>query len=389
MAAAQIVGTPAESATTTAGTSHVVNLPAGAVGNLFLMILGKGSTSATINALTGWNELVDESQAWGGYVAWRAVDGTEGATTTFTSSASTKTTTIVFEISGAANPATRAPEISAVGTGTSNAPDPNTVTPTGGAKDYLWITFFILGAAGEELDDDTWCNNAATGFGSLVQKASGTAGTNIGAYIAASSLASNAASMNAVWPASTTDQSLAWRAWTIAVHPDDTRRAQVSWAEFEAPNAPRRALMSWAELEVPNGPRRAYVSWAELEVPTAPRRAQVSWAELEIPIAPRRALVSWAELQVPDLVVGQRAQVSWAELEVPNAPRRAQVSWAEMQVPDGPRRAYVSWAEFEAPEPPARRAFVSWAELQVPNAVEQEDVESYNDLTGSMSLRLR
>ena len=91
-----VVGTPAESATTTAGTSHVVNLPSGAAGNLFLLIMGKGTTSATVNALTGWTEILDESAASSGFCAWHLCDGTEGATTTFTSSASTKTATIVW-----------------------------------------------------------------------------------------------------------------------------------------------------------------------------------------------------------------------------------------------------------------------------------------------------
>lgn len=216
MAFPTIVGTPTESATTTAGTSHVVNLPSGASGNLFLLVMGKGSTAATINALTGWTELVDENAAWGTFVAWRTCDGTEGTTTTFTSSASTKSATIVYEISGQS---AFAPEISAVGTGTSNAPNPNTCTPTGGAKDYLWITFFNLGGAGEEADDDTWCNNAATNYGSLRQKTAGVGGTNISPYIAACHRTNNASSEDAAWPSGSTDQSRAWRAWTIAVHP--------------------------------------------------------------------------------------------------------------------------------------------------------------------------
>ena len=67
---------------------------------------------------------------------------------------------------------------------------------------------------------------------------------------------------------------------------ETTRRALVSWAEFEVPDAPtneRRAQVSWAEFEVPNAPRRAQVSWAEFETPTSPARAQVSWIELQVP----------------------------------------------------------------------------------------------------------
>lgn len=217
MAFPSIVGTPAESATTTAGTSHVVNLPSGASGNLFLLVMGKGTTSATINALTGWTELVDENQASGAFCAWHRCDGTEGATTTFTSSASTKSATIVYEITG--DSTGQAPQISAVASASTDAPNPNTVTPTGGAKDYLWITWFVMGAANEEADDDTWVNNAATNYGSLLQKTSGTAGVNVGAAVAACHRTNNAASEDAAWPAGSTDQTITWRSFTVAVHP--------------------------------------------------------------------------------------------------------------------------------------------------------------------------
>lgn len=379
-----VVGATNESATTSAGTSHTINLPSGIVaGNLLLVMLGKGTTSATINALAGWTELLDEAQASGCYIAYRWADGTEGASITLTSSASTKSASVSYLISGAVNPATQAPQVSAVATGSSQAPDPNSLTPTGGAKDYLWLTFFILGGAGEEADDDTWCNNAATNYSGLLQKTSGTAGANIGAYIASCQRTANAASEDAIWPAGSTDVSLPWRAFTIAVHPDPTRRAFMSWTELETPNAPRRARMSWAEFETPNGPRRAWVSWSELEVPLAPRRAWASWTELEVPTAPRRAFVSWgevetptaprradvswAELEVPSPPLGQRCQISWAELQTPNAPRRTYVSWSELQTPDGPRRCWVSWSELETPTAP-RRATTSWAELEVPIA---------------------
>lgn len=216
MAFPTIVGSAAESATTSAGTSHVVNLPAGAAGNLFLLFMSKGDAAVTINALAGWNELLDESSSWSGFCAWRRCDGTEGATTTFTSSGSVKTATIVYEING---DSAVAPQISAVATGSSNAPNPNSLSPTGGAKDYLWFTWFVLDVAGEEADDDTWCNNAATNYGNLLQKTAGTAGTNIGTYVAVCHRTNNASSEDAIWPSGTTDVSTGWRAYTVAVHP--------------------------------------------------------------------------------------------------------------------------------------------------------------------------
>lgn len=216
MAFPTIVGTPTESATTSAGTSHVVNLPAGAAGNLFLLVMSKGPVNTTINALAGWTELVDEAQASGAFCAWRTCDGTEGTTTTFTSASAVKTATIVYEINGQS---AVAPEISAVASASTNAPNPNTCTPTGGAKDYLWFTWFVFGQAAEEADDDTWVNNAATNYSGLLQKTSAVAGTNIGAAVAVCNRTNNAASEDAAWPASSTDQTITWRSFTIAVHP--------------------------------------------------------------------------------------------------------------------------------------------------------------------------
>ncbi len=209
-----------ESSTNSAGTTHTLNYPATiSAGDTLLILLGKGSTAATMNAVTDWNELVDENAAWGGFVAWKKATGSETGTIAFTSSANTKSASVMYAISGAADPTVTPPEISTVATGTSNAPNPTTCTPTGGAKDYKWITFFILGAAGEEADDDTWCNNAATNYSGLLQKTSGTAGTNIGAYIASCNRDNNAASEDASWPSGSTDGANTWRAWTVALHP--------------------------------------------------------------------------------------------------------------------------------------------------------------------------
>ena len=54
-----------ESSTNTAGTSHVVDLPTATANQLLLIILDKGSTSATINAHGSLTELLDEASANG------------------------------------------------------------------------------------------------------------------------------------------------------------------------------------------------------------------------------------------------------------------------------------------------------------------------------------
>jgi hypothetical protein len=182
---------------------------------LILCDKGTPATTATFDALAGWTELLDENVASGLAMWYRVSDGAEGATVTFTSSAAIRDACTSYQISGAEDPATQAPELSTLATGTSANPNATTCTPTGGAKDYLWITMF--GQAGEQLDDDSLTTVTPTGFSNPLEKTCGTAGTNLGGMIASAEQQLNAASLDAsAW---TSSDSTAWRAFTIAVHP--------------------------------------------------------------------------------------------------------------------------------------------------------------------------
>lgn len=215
--ASPVVQQAIESSTNTAGTSHVVTLPTATAGDLLLIILDKGSTAATINAHASLTELLDENNANGLYIAYRWMDGTEPASYTLTSSASTRTARIAYRISGAANPATQAPQIATTATGTSATPDPPSITPPS-SKDYLFIAFF--GQAGEEADDDTWVNTPPTNYTPSPprQKSCGTAGTNLGGKIGAAErqLTTGSAENPGTFGV---DVSAAWRAQTIIIHP--------------------------------------------------------------------------------------------------------------------------------------------------------------------------
>lgn len=216
MAFPAIVNT-AESALLTAGTSHIVTLPASLVsGNLIIILCSRGVGAASFNALAGWTELVDDGVTYGVTVWARQSDGAEGASVTFTSTGSAvRSAHISYQISGAEALATQAPELSTVATATSNAPNATACTPTGGAKDYLWISFFSM--ANEEADDDTWVTSAPAGYTGLLQKTAGIAGTNLGGLVASAHRTANAASEDA--GAFGTAASLSWRAHTMAVHP--------------------------------------------------------------------------------------------------------------------------------------------------------------------------
>jgi len=151
------------------------------------------------------------------HVIYKVLAGTEGGNVTMTVT-STKFCSISYNIQGYCT--TINPQISTVATGTSTGPDPSTVTPAAGfAKNYLWLAAFYM--AGEEADDDTWCNSAPTSFTNLTQKTTGTGGlpaTN--SCIASAEFASSATSIDP--SAFNTDQSLAWRAYTVAISPAPT-----------------------------------------------------------------------------------------------------------------------------------------------------------------------
>jgi hypothetical protein len=219
------VATTAETAVTTAGTNHAVTLPTGiAAGDLILVCMAKGAGIATVNAHADYTELLDENAANGLYIAYRYAAGGE-SNPTFVTSANTRSATIVYRISGAENPATQAPQIGTTATGSSTAPNPPAVTPTGGAKDYLWVALFAR--SGEEADDDTWVTAAPTNFSGLLQKACGVAGTNLGGMVATATQQANATSLD---PAAFTCATGGWRAQTVAIHPRATATLERSAA---------------------------------------------------------------------------------------------------------------------------------------------------------------
>jgi hypothetical protein len=206
-----------ESVTATAGTNHVISLPANiSAGDLLIIVLDKGSTAATINAHADWTELLDENSANGLYIAYRWAAGGE-TNPTLVSSAATRDATVTYRITGAVNPATQAPQIGTTATGTSTAPDGPSVSPTGGAKDYLWITFF--GQATEKADDDSLVTTFPTNYTlGQAEKTCGIAGANLGGMIGSAARQANTATENP--GAFTSAINAAWRAQTIAIHPD-------------------------------------------------------------------------------------------------------------------------------------------------------------------------
>lgn len=214
-----IVEGVAETAVSTAGTSHAITLPSGIVATDEVVILMDiGSTAASLNALTDWEELLDENLANGlKILRWKGLGVPSNPT--FTSSAATRSASLAYRISGCNKAIT--PQIGTTATGTSATPNPPSVTPTGGrVKNYLSVAF--AGMAGEEADDDTWGNTPPTDYTPSPprQKSCGTAGTNLGGLILAAER--QLVTGSAIDPGTFgVDVSAAWRAQQVLFHPSD------------------------------------------------------------------------------------------------------------------------------------------------------------------------
>src|SRR5262245_33152683 len=209
---------------TTASTTQTFSIPdnggTGTVaGDLYICIHRSAAASATNGTIypAGWNKLTDNSTDTANdrtSIAWYKATGAEGGSpsVTVTVDTSAKYTTIWWSIRNAAAPAVTPPQLSTIATGNSTAPNATTCTPTGGAKDYLWITVF--GITGETAVP----GSAPSGYSNLRTANSGTAGAiTTNCVVAGASRTNNATNEDAAaWSVATGDL---WQAFTIAVHP--------------------------------------------------------------------------------------------------------------------------------------------------------------------------
>lgn len=220
MAFPSIRGSVATTNGTTATASPVVNLPASVSKGDTLFVVFRCAVAGAIGwPDANWNELVDDSPDASDDqigVAWKKAVGNEGGTTITLSSGNGKFSAVAYCIQDAADPTVRPPELSTVATGTSaGQPDATACTPTGGAKDYLWLTFETM--EGEQTGVTTYPSNFTLGQSGLAN--SGTAGAvTTNTTIAAAARQQNAASQDAgAWSiAGTLDD---WSAYTAAFYP--------------------------------------------------------------------------------------------------------------------------------------------------------------------------
>ena len=133
------------SAEASATSTHTVSLPASISSGDLLLILLAIDAARTTTFPAGYTELYDEVDAQTKItlaVAYRVADGGEGATIEVTSSDTGMSAHATYRITGhdSGNP----PEISTGASSEDTSPDPDSLTPNGGALEYLWFALVAV-----------------------------------------------------------------------------------------------------------------------------------------------------------------------------------------------------------------------------------------------------
>ena len=196
-------------------TSHIINTPASIMsGDLliaFITLQNLTSPATQFTAVTdGFTKIKDKTT--GGVsgasmgVFYKISDGTEGSDITVTSVDSERSVQAMYRISNFEP--TIAPEINAGASGLSTSPDPASLSPAGGAKDYMFLA--LCGWP----DNVNVLTGFPTGYGN-----STTGGQASGGSLGIATKNVNAASEDpATFSIAGAEE---WQAFTLAVHPPD------------------------------------------------------------------------------------------------------------------------------------------------------------------------
>lgn len=121
--------------TTASSTTHTLNLPASLVsGNLILIFFGAAANRSLSSGPSGFTQLYFSAAGSDSNIGcwYKVSDGTEGSSTSLTLGLASAGAATTYQISGYSGN----PQSATVNT---NGLDPNSLTPSGGSKKYLWI----------------------------------------------------------------------------------------------------------------------------------------------------------------------------------------------------------------------------------------------------------
>jgi hypothetical protein len=195
----------AASATSEAsGTSHVVNLPSGIASGDLLIVCFTTTNNTTFTWPSGWTLLATiVSNNYETEVRYRIADGTEGASITVTTGASGSTAHCAVRITDHGS-GVNAPE-AAIAHAANSSINPPGLTPTGGAKNYLWLEGYGINGTGTS-------TGQSTNYTMIANTSNGAPDTAI-AYRELNAATEDPGLMSAT-------SVVRWIAWTIAVYPE-------------------------------------------------------------------------------------------------------------------------------------------------------------------------
>lgn len=358
---------------TTASATPVVNLPATIRAGDVLLAIVRVAASGAIGWPAGWNELFDDASdaaaADQAAMAWRKADGTEGATITL-SSGNGKFAACVRAVQDAADPNIQPPEFATLAIGTSTAPNPGSLTPTGGAKDYLWM--WVGCWEGEQTSPPA---GNPTNYSSPSGANSGTGGTvDTNVRVATAIRQLNAASEDpGSWTISVSDD---WTATVVAFHPAEVVPAPLV-RQRDWPVPPRKLTllptMETRPSEDPPPPEPPPIAQHDWPVPL--RRESPRWlstwtqspAVPPAPPAPPFVPIDW---RVPGRRVPQPSLLTWTNsLTTTTLAVVEPMPFRQLEWPVPPRRISLiptmETRPSEDPEAPAAVPFVP-VEWRVP-----------------------
>jgi len=197
------IGSPAASGITAV-------LPTHAADDVLLACYGYSYHSATWSTPSGWTLL----QAQGGLaVFYKKATSSSETDPTSTYNAAGSAGWFTCALTGAEDPATQAPEVAGASGGYNKYPDPPSVTPTGGSKDYRWVVMET------NSDGRRTCDNGPSGYDGT-NNLQETYDTGVGSAGGTGGMSSRAYTGSSEDPGTfTLSNSSNWDAVTIAIHP--------------------------------------------------------------------------------------------------------------------------------------------------------------------------
>ena len=197
-----------------ATATPTINLPASIVaGNILIGIFRTAGNDTGSSGFTGWTIEYNSSVPNADdnvTIFWKRADGDEGASFTIDAS-DDRFVAIVYQIEDVH--ATTDPAFNNIANNTNDSPNPNTITPGGGAQDFLWIWAGSWVGKGTSPPD-----NLPTGYSDIIGASSGGAGSAaMNCRAATCTQQTNASNLGR--ESLTLSNSFAWVAWQFAIFP--------------------------------------------------------------------------------------------------------------------------------------------------------------------------